>query len=265
MVRKSFAGGAVETTLNGSITNVATTATLTDGSTYPTTTGGPFVIVVDPGTSVEEKILVATRAGNALSGMTRGYDGTTAVAHASAIVRHVFDADTADEANAHVNDDARDDHGQYMAASGTRHDLAARHPTSVLTAVPWGTLGYAQAVVDQLGITTITDLTNLSAAVTVGAGRRIRISAGGIVSADTVGNIEHQLSIREGATFKQVSILLSSAANYMSHHFSVVLTPSTGAHTYKVSLAKTGGAGTVGLRADALNPAYILVEDIGLA
>lgn len=132
--RKSFAGGAVETTLNGAISNVATTATLTSGATYPTTTGGPFVIVVDPGTASEEKILVATRATNALSGMTRGYDGTVAVAHSSGvIVRHVLDAVTVDEANAHANDTTSDVHPQYTTTAELATHAGAADPHPVYT------------------------------------------------------------------------------------------------------------------------------------
>jgi len=104
MARKSFSGGTVDTTLSAAIDSSQTTMTLVAGTTYPTTTNGPFVIAISRGSATEEKILVGTRAGNALSGCTRGYDGSTAQAHASgSTVSHVLDALTIDEANQVAN------------------------------------------------------------------------------------------------------------------------------------------------------------------
>lgn len=104
MARKSFSGGTVDTTLLALIDSSQTTMTLVAGTTYPTTTNGPFVIAISRGSATEEKILVGTRAGNALSSCTRGYDGSTAQAHAAgATVSHVLDAVTIDEANQVAN------------------------------------------------------------------------------------------------------------------------------------------------------------------
>lgn len=126
MARKQFAGGAVPTTLSSGISNSATTIAVADGATYPDGSVGPFVIKIDGGTSSEEKVLATARSGNSLTGATRGYDGTVGVSHSSgATVEHVLDALTVDEANAHVNDDARDDHSQYL--NTTRHNDAVLH------------------------------------------------------------------------------------------------------------------------------------------
>jgi hypothetical protein len=58
-------------------------------------------MVIDPGLSTEEKVLVAARTSGALSSVTRGVDGTTAAAHsAGATCYPVFTAVDADQANA---------------------------------------------------------------------------------------------------------------------------------------------------------------------
>tara|TARA_B110000211_G_scaffold234564_1_gene304781 strand:+ start:3089 stop:3553 length:465 start_codon:yes stop_codon:yes gene_type:complete len=57
-------------------------------------------MVIDPGLSTEEKILVGARSSGALSSVTRGVDGTTAASHtAGATCYPVFTATDADQAN----------------------------------------------------------------------------------------------------------------------------------------------------------------------
>jgi len=57
-------------------------------------------MVIDPGLSTEEKVLVGTRSGSSLSSITRGVDGTTGAAHnAGATCYPVFTATDADQAN----------------------------------------------------------------------------------------------------------------------------------------------------------------------
>jgi hypothetical protein len=58
-------------------------------------------MVIDPGLSTEEKVLVGSRSGSSLSSITRGVDGTTAASHnAGATCYPVFTAVDADQANA---------------------------------------------------------------------------------------------------------------------------------------------------------------------
>jgi hypothetical protein len=57
-------------------------------------------MVIDPGLSTEEKILVGARSSGSLSSITRGVDGTTAAAHsAGATCYPVFTSIDADQAN----------------------------------------------------------------------------------------------------------------------------------------------------------------------
>jgi hypothetical protein len=93
MLRREFSGSVLRTTLSSNISNTSTTISVVDGSTYPTGTSNPFVIVIDRGVSGEEKILISSRSTNTFTVDTRGYDGTTAVAHtAGAFIDHVLDA-----------------------------------------------------------------------------------------------------------------------------------------------------------------------------
>jgi len=145
-MRKSFAGAAPLTKLTAGITTISTTFSVAAGAGYPTGAGGPFVVVINRGKANEEKILVASRATNTFTVAAggRGYDGTAAQSHATdSEVMHVLDADTVDNANAHVNDTTRDDHTQYL--NNTRHDVAARH--TIGTVIATGTPG-ASAVGD---------------------------------------------------------------------------------------------------------------------
>jgi len=64
----------VYSTLNGSITATSTSITLTSASAFPIS----GLIKID-----SEQILYTTLTGNVLSGLTRGYNGTTAASHAS--------------------------------------------------------------------------------------------------------------------------------------------------------------------------------------
>jgi len=124
------------------------------------------------------------------------------------------------------------------------------------------TLGYAQVVANQSSITSIVDLTSLTVDVTVPAGARIRITgAGTFTQASTSGSIE--LTIFEGATqLVEAMEQVPTAALQQAIYATVILTPSTGAHTYKLRARTATGAGAATLSAAATNPAYILVEMI---
>lgn len=140
MALKEYAGNAKETRLSSSLA-VGTTTNFTvatgGGAGYPSGATAPFVVVIDPDSELEEKILVGSRAGDVFSTLTRAYDGTTAQEHAAqAKVEHVWDAASATEASQHVNDDARDDHSQYLNASrhsDVLHTAAMIDPGAITT------------------------------------------------------------------------------------------------------------------------------------
>lgn len=69
-------------TLSSGISNVDTSLTLVDGSTFPTKY---FHIIVEPNGGNKEIIFVESRSGNVLTLATRGAKGTTAIAHAGGV------------------------------------------------------------------------------------------------------------------------------------------------------------------------------------
>ena len=96
--RRQYAGAAVATTITAGINSTDTTCTLAATTGWPSSAGVTFYVVIDPGTSTEEKVL-ATRSGTTLT-LTRGQDGTSASTHASgATIYPVFTAADADQAN----------------------------------------------------------------------------------------------------------------------------------------------------------------------
>ena len=132
VTRRSYAGAAPACTLTSGITSGDTTASLTGTVTnWPTTASGPFHMVIDPGLSTEEKVLVGSRSTGSLSSITRGVDGTTAVSHsAGATCYPVFTATDADEAN------------RLAAVMTTRGDLLTLNSSGDPARIAIGTNGY---------------------------------------------------------------------------------------------------------------------------
>jgi hypothetical protein len=90
MVAKNFSNIAVNTELSSGIGASDTALTVDDASGWP---AAPFALVIDPGETSEELILVGAKASNTFSTLTRGYGGTSASIHtASAVVKHVITA-----------------------------------------------------------------------------------------------------------------------------------------------------------------------------
>lgn len=130
--------------------------------------------------------------------------------------------------------------------------------------VPRGRLGYVAVTANQATITVEADLTGIAATVTVGSGRRIRVTVE-ISLASTVAGDTATLNIKEGATFLQTrDITLPTAGATGMLSASVILTPTAAAHTYKASLQRSAGTGVLNSTASAARPAFILVEDIGV-
>jgi len=112
-MRREYVGGAQAARLSAALggTTGDLTITCNDLTNWPTGTGGtPFYVVIDRGTTSEEKILCSSRSGNTLTvynvGIVngRGADDTSVTSHSNnSVIEHVFTATDADEANAHIN------------------------------------------------------------------------------------------------------------------------------------------------------------------
>jgi len=98
VTRRQYKGAAAQTTTTNALSVSDTSVTLTATTGWPATAAVPFIVVIDPGTSSEEKCS-ATISGSTLT-LTRAHDNTTAATHTSgATIYPVFSAVEADEAN----------------------------------------------------------------------------------------------------------------------------------------------------------------------
>lgn len=98
VTRRQYKGAAVQTTTTNALTTAETSCGITSSTGWPSTASVPYYVVIDPGTSSEEKC-IATISGLTLT-LVRGQDDTTATTHTSgATIYPIFSADEADEAN----------------------------------------------------------------------------------------------------------------------------------------------------------------------
>lgn len=85
MPARNYSSTAKDTTLSAAATDVATSITVVATTGFP---AAPFVLALDAGVDAQELVLVTAVDGTTLT-VTRGYDSTTAQAHASgAAVSH---------------------------------------------------------------------------------------------------------------------------------------------------------------------------------
>lgn len=166
--RRQYAGAAVATTTTGSINASATTVGITANTGWPSSAGVTFYVVIDPGTSVEEKCL-ATISGTTLT-LTRGQDDTTAASHASgATIYPVFSANDADEANELVS--KLTTKGDLLVTTGSAlnrlavgtNDYALLADSAATNGVKWGQVAAAGIASDAVTTAKILDA-NVTAA-----------------------------------------------------------------------------------------------------
>lgn len=129
-------------------------------------------------------------------------------------------------------------------------------------------LGYGMATANQAGISSEADLTGLSATVSVAAGRIIKVSAH-VWICSTVANDVGRVTLRDGATSIGLATLpalpVSPSTGPTSDPFVILVNPTAGPHTYKATLTRMTGTGTLTSQASAGTPAVLLVEDMGAA
>ena len=150
--RRQYAGAAAATTITAGINTVDTTCTLAATTGWPSTGGVPFYVVIDPGTSAEEKCS-ATISGSTLT-LTRAQDDTTASSHSSgAAIYPVFTANDADEANELVA--KLTTKGDLLATDGSAlNRLAVGTNAHVLTADSAATNGVKWALSPETDLVT---------------------------------------------------------------------------------------------------------------
>lgn len=148
--------------------------------------------------------------------------------------------------------------GANQAAAGNHTHTASEPLNGYASITATTTLNVASA--------TPVDVTGLSASITVPANRRIQVTFGG-QTRSSIANDRAQVGINEGTTnLLQINgpTLVVANSGYTVES-SCILTPSAGTHTYKITLARLAGTGNINIGASAVQPAWILVEDIGPA
>lgn len=145
--RRKYKGNATATTVPAGLSAGATSCVIGSATGWPTS--GPFYVVVDPGLSTEEKLLVGSISGTTISSLTRGVDDTTDQNHAAGCsIYPVFTAVDADEANELTSTYANQGGIVYQGAS-TFAQLAIGTAAHVLkvnsgaTAPEWGQVATA--------------------------------------------------------------------------------------------------------------------------
>ena len=130
VTRRQYKGAAVATTITAGINPSDATCSLAATTGWPSTASVPFMVVIEPGTSAEEKCS-ATISGSTLT-LTRAQDDTTAASHGSgSAIYPVFSADEADEANA------------IASVMTTRGDIIKMASGPTVGRLGIGTSGYA--------------------------------------------------------------------------------------------------------------------------
>lgn len=129
-----------------------------------------------------------------------------------------------------------------------------------------GRIASATVTANQTTITSEVDLTSLTVTATLSSSRRYKISFVGEAQTATSGD-EVTMRIKEGSTtLKEIrnSTLGANRGHFFEGWYELVA-PSSGSHTYKMTMQRTAGSSNAQFNASSTNPATILLEDIGAA
>jgi len=155
-INRYYSSIAQDTALTASAT--LSTTTLIVGAVTGFPSSYPFVLAIDYGTSFEELVSVTAIAGLSLT-VTRGFSGTSAVAHnVGAVVRHVLTAQDMTEMQAHLNS-TTGAHGVTGAIVGTTDTQTLTNKTLTSPTINSATLTSPTITSATLPTATLTDPT----------------------------------------------------------------------------------------------------------
>jgi hypothetical protein len=132
---------------------------------------------------------------------------------------------------------------------------------------PYGRMGYAERTsTTTINATTSSlDVPGLAVTFTAEAGRTYRVAVNALLIGSVSGD-RSAMAIQEGSTVLQSmsNFLLNTAGSaYQLHMEAIIVSPSAGSHTYKVTIRRSSGTGNVNMYSASDGRAFILVEDIG--
>lgn len=181
MSRRYYSSIARRTTLAADVNSSATTILVAATTGFPSSK--PFTLVIDVDTASEEIVTVTAASGTTLT-VTRGVDGSTAVAHTTgAVIAHQITARDVDEPNAHID------------ATTSVHGIT---DTSVLVTTT-GTQTLTNKTISQAQVTSLTSDLALKAPLSV-----------------TINPQTASYTLVLGDAGKQVEILVTSTANTLT-------------------------------------------------
>lgn len=202
-VRKGYAGAPVTTTLSSLLSAGSTSCVVGAVTGWPSTY--PYYIVVEPGTSREEKLKVTGRTSTTLT-IVRAQDNTSDVEHAAAsTVYVVFTASEADEANQIAS--AMTTKGDLITTDGTTINRLAVGGTNThvlqvdstaTNGIKWGQVATAGIADGAVTSAKIADGTIVTADLADGAVTSAKIADGTIVEADLADGAVTSAKILDG-------------------------------------------------------------------
>ena len=181
--RRQYSGAAAATTITAGINTSDTTCSLTATTGWPSGAGIPFYVVIDPGTSAEEKCS-ATISGSTLT-LTRAQDDTSASSHsAGATIYPVFTANDADEANEVVS--KLTTKGDLLVTTGSAlnrlgvgsNDYSLLADSAATNGVKWGQVPAAGLASDSVTTAKILDANVTTAKIADGAITMAKLASG---------------------------------------------------------------------------------------
>lgn len=264
-IRANFAYG---TTTDNPLTAGATSFNSAELPTLPVVSSAHAVVTLDPRRVFgEPEIVVVTThtAAATVATITRGQYGTVARSHPQGTewVHSPIDEDFIEVLTSGTRP-SNPYEGQFIFETDT-NKLVGYGGVDWAPRDAGGQIAYAQVTAGNSGAGVILVAT---VGATVGTGRRIKVTGQIRQHTHSVVNGRTTLIVREDGVDRNAVLIIGhpTVAGNATMGGNVMWIGSTtaGAHTYSIHMSPQD-AGTISFFADASNPAYVLVEDIGAA
>jgi hypothetical protein len=131
--------------------------------------------------------------------------------------------------------------------------------------MPKGILGYAKVTSSQGSITSQTDLTGATVTVHVPPRRLIKVEYHSPLRSTVAGDRILLRAYEDSTELGIAGIHVHNASQTLMISGVAVSEPAAGSHTYKLTMQRASGSGTVSTEASSTNPMYIIISDAGPA